>query len=46
MLLVVNAIKEDIINLFSEITASIDFVDDEDFNFKQIHEKSFKNSFP
>ena len=32
-------LREDIINLFSEITASIDFVDDEDFNFKKIKEK-------
>ena len=32
-------LREDIINLFSEITASIDFVDDEDFNFKQIMKK-------
>ena len=27
------SLREDVINLFSEITASIDFVDDEDFNF-------------
>ena len=33
-------LREDIINLFSEITASIDFVDDEDFNFKQIKKKT------
>ena len=33
-------LKEDIINLFSEITASIDFVEDEDFNFKKIMKKS------
>ena len=32
-------LREDIINLFSEITASIDFVDDEDFNFKEIMRK-------
>ena len=32
-------LREDIINLFSEITASIDFVDDEDFNFNQIMKK-------
>ncbi len=32
-------LREYIINLFSEITASIDFVDDEDFNFKKIKEK-------
>ena len=29
-------LREEIINTFSEITASIDFVDDEDFNFNQI----------
>ena len=29
-------LREEIINIFSEITASIDFVDDEDFNFNQI----------
>ena len=33
-------LREDVINLFSEITASIDFVDDEDFNFKQIMQKT------
>ena len=32
-------LREDVINLFSEITASIDFVDDEDFNFSQIMTK-------
>ena len=32
-------LREDVINLFSEITASIDFVDDEDFNFNQIMQK-------
>ena len=32
-------LREEIINLFSEITASIDFVDDEDFNFKNIMKK-------
>ena len=32
-------LREDVINLFSEITASIDFVDDEDFNFNQIVQK-------
>ena len=35
-------LREDIINLFSEITASIDFVDDEDFNFNQIMKKTRK----
>ena len=35
-------LREDIINLFSEITASIDFVDDEDFNFNQIKQKTKK----
>ena len=29
-------LREQILNTFSEITASIDFVDDEDFNFNQI----------
>ncbi len=33
-------LREDIVNLFSEITASIDFVDDEDFNFKKIMKKT------
>ena len=33
-------LREDIVNLFSEITASIDFVDDEEFNFKKIIKKS------
>ncbi len=32
-------LREEVINLFSEITASIDFVDDEDFNFNQIKKK-------
>ena len=32
-------LREEIINLFSEITASIDFVDDEDFNYKNIMKK-------
>ena len=32
-------LREEVINLFSEITASIDFVDDEDFNFYQIKRK-------
>ncbi len=32
-------LREDIVNLFSEITASIDFVEDEDFNFKKIMKK-------
>ena len=32
-------LREDIVSLFSEITASIDFVEDEDFNFKQIMKK-------
>ena len=35
-------LREDVINLFSEITASIDFVDDEDFNFNQIMQKTRK----
>ena len=35
-------LREEIINLFSEITASIDFVDDEDFNFNQIMKKISK----
>ena len=33
-------LKDDIVNLFSEITASIDFVDDEEFNFKKIMKKA------
>ncbi|MDC3109154.1 hypothetical protein OA517_02215, partial [Alphaproteobacteria bacterium] len=33
-------LREDIVNLFSEITASIDFVDDEEFNFKKIIKKT------
>ena len=32
-------LREEIINIFSEITASIDFVDDEDFNFNKINKK-------
>ena len=32
-------LRDDIINLFSEITASIDFVDDEDYNFSQFMKK-------
>ncbi len=32
-------LREEVINLFSEITASIDFVDDEEFNLKQIMTK-------
>ena len=36
------SLREDVINLFSEITASIDFVDDEDFNFNQIVQKTRK----
>ena len=32
-------LKEEIINIFSEITASIDFVDDEEFNFDKIKKK-------
>ena len=35
-------LREDVINLFSEITASIDFVDDEDFNFSQMVQKTKK----
>ncbi len=35
-------LREEIINLFSEITASIDFVDDEDFNFKKMMKKTRK----
>ena len=37
-------LREEIINTFSEITASIDFVDDEDFNFNQII-KNIRNFF-
>ena len=33
------SLREEIVNLFAEITASIDFVDDEDFNFKKIINK-------
>ena len=33
------SLREEIVNLFAEITASIDFVDDEDFNFKKIIKK-------
>ena len=32
-------LREEVVNLFSEITASIDFVDDEEFNIKQIMTK-------
>jgi len=32
-------LKEEIVNIFSEITASIDFVDDEEFNFDKIKQK-------
>ena len=32
-------LRDEIVDLFSEITASIDFVDDEDFNFKKIMKK-------
>jgi tRNA modification GTPase len=32
-------LKEEIVNIFSEITASIDFVDDEEFNFVKIKKK-------
>ena len=32
-------LREDIINLFSEITACIDFVDDEDLNFENIQKE-------
>ena len=32
-------LKEEIVNIFSEITASIDFVDDEEFNFDKIKKK-------
>ncbi len=33
-------LREEIVDLFSEITASIDFVDDEEFNFKKIMKKA------
>ena len=33
-------LRNEIVDLFSEITASIDFVDDEDFNFKKIIKKA------
>ena len=33
-------LREEIVDLFSEITASIDFVDDEEFNFKKIIKKA------
>jgi len=33
------SLREDIVDLFSEITASIDFVEDEEFNFKKIIKK-------
>ena len=32
-------LRDEIVDLFSEITASIDFVDEEDFNFKKIMKK-------
>ena len=32
-------LRDEIVDLFSEITASIDFVDDEEFNFKKIVKK-------
>ena len=32
-------LRDEIVDLFSEITASIDFVDDEEFNFKKIIKK-------
>ena len=32
-------LRDEIVDLFSEITASIDFVDDEEFNFKKIMKK-------
>ena len=34
-----NILRDEIVDLFSEITASIDFVDDEEFNFKKIMKK-------
>ena len=34
--LVVKLLREEIVDLFSEITASIDFVDDEEFSLKKI----------
>ena len=34
-------LRHEIVDLFSEITASIDFVDDEEFNFKKINKKKF-----
>ena len=33
-------LRHEIVDLFSEITASIDFVDDEEFNFKKIMKKA------
>ena len=33
-------LRNEIVDLFSEITASIDFVDDEEFNFKKIMKKA------
>ena len=33
-------LRDEIVDLFSEITASIDFVDDEEFNFKKIIKKT------
>src|SRR6056300_772181 len=35
-----SVLREEIVNLFAEITASIDFVDDEEFNFKKIIKKA------
>jgi tRNA modification GTPase len=32
-------LRDEVVNLFSEITASIDFVEDEEFNFKKIMKK-------
>ena len=32
-------LRDEIVDLFSEVTASIDFVDDEEFNFKKIMKK-------
>ena len=37
-------LREDIVNLFSEITASIDFVEDEEFNFKTNEFKLYRES--
>lgn len=35
-----SVLRDEIVDLFAEITASIDFVDDEEFNFKKIIKKS------